>query len=119
MIKRIKFTTVPVTDLDRAVAFYSKTLGLRVFTDQSMGPDQRWVELQLPAGDTMLVLSTFPTAAPPPNVPALVLACDKLQPTYEQLRERGVVFTQEPKKASWGESAMFKDSEGNLILLGT
>ena len=37
MLKRIKFTSVPVLDQARALDFYTKKLGLKVFTDQAMG----------------------------------------------------------------------------------
>src|SRR5262249_13231991 len=55
MLKRIKFMTVPVQDQTRALDFYSKKLGLKIFTDQAMGED-RWIELQVPGAETLLVL---------------------------------------------------------------
>ena len=42
-----------------------------------------------------------------------------MQKTYDELKERGVEFTQEPRTEAWGSSAMFKDSEGNLILISS
>ncbi len=117
MLKRVSFATVPVRDQSRALEFYTKKLGLRVFTDQTMG-DSRWIELQIPGAETMVVL--HPAPAPTPNghpaVPALVLIADNVQATYDDLRAKGVEFTQPPKKEHWGEHAIFKDSEGNLVL---
>lgn len=55
MLKRIKFTTVPVQDQTSALDFYSKKLGLKIFTDQAMGED-RWIELQVSGAETLLVL---------------------------------------------------------------
>jgi len=115
MLKRIKFTTVPVKDQDRALAFYTEKVGLKVFTDQTMGK-MRWIELQIPGAETMVVLHYKPDVAPRTDEPALALVADDVQQTYEQLRARGVEFTQPPKKEHWGEHAIFKDSEGNLIL---
>jgi len=115
MLKRIKFTTVPVKDQDRALAFYTEKVGLKVFTDQTMGK-MRWIELQIAGAETMVVLHYKPDAAPRTDEPALALVADDVQQTYEQLRTRGVEFTQPPKKEHWGEHAIFKDSEGNLIL---
>ncbi|PTL84286.1 VOC family protein [Vitiosangium sp. GDMCC 1.1324] len=37
----------------------------------------------------------------------------------EELKKKGVEFTQPPTKAPWGSSTMFRDPDGNLILLGT
>jgi len=115
MLKRIKFTTVPVKNQDRALAFYTEKVGLKVFTDQAMGK-MRWIELQIPGAETMVVLHYKPDVAPRADEPALALVADDVQQTYEQLRARGVEFTQPPKKEHWGEHAIFKDSEGNLIL---
>jgi predicted enzyme related to lactoylglutathione lyase len=116
MLKRIKFTTVPVQDQSRALEFYTKKLGLKVFTDQTMG-DMRWIELQVPGAETLVVL--FKEANHTPGkVPAAVFVADNVQGTYEELKAKGVEFQQPPKKEHWGEHAILKDSEGNLVLIG-
>ncbi len=114
MLKRINFTTVPVKDQSRALAFYTEKLGLKVFTDQTMGPE-RWIELKIPGAETMLVLFHTPGHEPGP-VPAVAFIADNVQATYEEFRAKGVDFTQPPKKEHWGEHAICKDSEGNLVL---
>jgi predicted enzyme related to lactoylglutathione lyase len=117
MLKRIKFVVVPVQDQSRALDFYTKKIGLKVFTDQTMG-DSRWIELQVPGAETLLVL--FQQANHEPGkMPAVVFVADNVKSTYEELKSRGVEFTQPPKKEAWGEHAILKDSEGNLILFGT
>jgi len=117
MLKRIKFTTVPVEDQSRALEFYRDKLGLKVFTDQTAG-GQRWIELQVPGAETMLVL--FPSKGFQPSpIPAVVFVADNVQKTYEELKARGVEFTQPPKKAPWGEHAILRDTEGNLAVIGT
>jgi len=117
MLKRIKFAAVPVEDQERALDFYTKKLGLKIFTDQSMG-DSRWIELQVPGAETLLVLFKQADLQPGP-VPAVVFVADNVKSTYEELKARGVEFTQPPKKEPWGEHAIFRDSEGNLVLFGT
>jgi predicted enzyme related to lactoylglutathione lyase len=117
MMKRIKFTSVPVRDQGRALEFYTKKIGLKVFTDQPMG-ESRWIELQIPGADTLLVLSKQPDKDPE-KMPAVVFVADNVRATYEDLKAKGVEFTQPPKKEPWGEHAICKDSEGNLLLFGT
>ena len=117
MLKRIKFTTVPVQDQGRALDFYTKKLGLKVFTDQTAG-EMRWIELQVPGAETMLVLFKQPNHQQGES-PAVVFDCDNVQTTYEDLRSKGVEFVQPPKKEHWGEHAIFKDSEGNLVMFGS
>src|SRR5262249_39832857 len=50
MIRKLKFTSIPVQDQDRALAFYVNALGSTLVTDQPMGPGQRWIELRPPKG---------------------------------------------------------------------
>ena len=117
MLKRIKFTTIPVADQDRALEFYTRKLGLKVFTDQAMG-DSRWIELQVPCAETLIVLFKQPNHKPA-EMPAAVFVADNVQATYEEFKAKGVVFTQPPKKEPWGEHAILKDSEDNIIMVGT
>ena len=105
---------LPVKDQGRALEFWTSKVGFKVFTDQSMG-DMRWIELKLPGADTMLVLHKRPEHAPGAE-PLVSFVADDVQGTYDELRARGVEFTQPPKKERWGEFAVFKDSEGNLIV---
>jgi len=118
MLKRVKFTCVPVQDQARALDFYTKKLGLKVFTDQPMG-DARWIELKSNGAETMVVLFNQPDHKPTDKTPSLVFVADNVQSTYEELKAKGVEFVQPPKKAPWGEHAILKDSEGNLVLFGT
>ena len=114
MLKRINFVTVPVKDQSRALDFYTRKLGFRVFTDQTMGAT-RWIELQIPGAETRLVLHPMPNTVPE-GLPALALLADNVKATYDELSAKGVEFTQPPRKEHWGEHAMFRDSEGNLVL---
>ncbi|CAN5492938.1 methylglyoxalase [soil metagenome] len=115
MLKRIKFLALPVKDQSRALEFYTKKVGFKVFTDQTMGPT-RWIELQIPGAETMLVLHHKPDHQPGAKEPAVAFETDNVPATYDELRGKGVEFTQPPKQEHWGEHAIFKDSEGNLIL---
>ena len=60
----------------------------------------------------------FPGARSPQELWNAVAGSVRSIRTYseDELRSRGVEFTQPPKKEHWGEHAIFKDSEGNLVL---
>lgn len=118
MIQQIKFASIAVADQDRALDFYTRKLGLKVATDQHFGEGMRWIELKIGTAETKLVLFT-PPGKEPGGFQNIVFQTDNVQKTYEELKAKGVEFTQEPKTESWGTSAMFKDSEGNLFVLGT
>ena len=47
MITQLKFVGIPVSDQDRALAFYTEKLGFEISTDQPMGPGKRWIELRI------------------------------------------------------------------------
>jgi catechol 2,3-dioxygenase-like lactoylglutathione lyase family enzyme len=119
MIKRVKFVGLTVKDFDKALDFYTNKLGFEVLSNQPAGPG-RWIELRIPGADTQVVLSGFGSPPDPKSqMPAVVFAVDDLDATYEELKKKGVDFTQAPRKESWGSSAMFRDPDGNLVLLST
>jgi predicted enzyme related to lactoylglutathione lyase len=48
----------------------------------------------------------------------IVFTCDDIQRTYEELRAKGVEFTEAPTQEFWGWWAVFKDPDGNTYGLG-
>jgi len=120
MIRGLKFTSIPVRDQDRALAFYTEKLGFAVATDSPMGPGQRWIELRIPGAETRLVLFTPPGHEDRIGTfQAMSFWSADVERTYQELSARGVTFDQPPKKEPWGTSAIFRDSEGNQFVLGT
>ena len=120
MITQIKFVGVPVSDQDRALAFYTDKLGFEVATDQAMGPGQRWIELRIANAPTRLVLFT-----PPGHEDRIgsffngSFGCDDVDYTYRQMSERGVEFEGPPQKQPWATFAKFKDPDGNTFVLSS
>jgi len=120
MFKRIKFVGIPVSDQDRALAFWKEKLGFQVVTDQPMGPGMRWIELRIPGTQTAIALFTPPGHEDRIGTFAsLSFGCDDVERVYQELVAKGVEFAQPPKKESWGTSAIFKDPDGNSFVLGT
>jgi catechol 2,3-dioxygenase-like lactoylglutathione lyase family enzyme len=120
MIVSVKFVSVPTSDQDRALAFYTEKLGFRLLTDQPFGPNSRWIELGIGNSDTRFVLFTPPGSEG--KVGAMfdgALACDDVDATYRQLSERGVEFETPPAKQAWGTFAIMLDSEGNKFVLSS
>jgi predicted enzyme related to lactoylglutathione lyase len=120
MLRHVKFANLPVTDQDRALAFWAGKLGLRVAADEAYGEGVRWIELEVPGAETRIVFVRR-TVEAPSEQPDLILVCDDVDESFADLRAKGVVFTQEVTTAPWrpGERyALFRDSEGNLVMLG-
>ena len=121
MLKFIKFAELPVADQDRALRFYTGKLGFRVLQDTPYKDGWRWIELALPGAETAILL-TPRQGNDPTDRPCLVMAVDDVAITFEELQAKGVQFTQKPAQAPWkpGETfALFRDSEGNTILIGS
>ena len=113
-------------DQDEAKAFYTEKIGLECTSDTPMGPDLRWLTFSLP-DQADFNLCVMPTGAGPygPDVKrrqdellALggtmggVLATDDCRRDFEQLRSRGVEFTEEPEDRFYGIDCGFRDPSG-------
>ena len=120
MITAIKFVSVPVHDQDRALKFYTESLGFTIATDQPFGEKQRWIELKIPGADTRLVLFT-PDGHEDRigGFQPISFQTNDVQKTHDELVKRGVDFVAPPTKQPWGSYATFKDSEGNQFVLSS
>lgn len=119
MIRGVKFASIPVTDQDRALGFYTEKLGFRLITDQPFNDKQRWLELGIPGAQTGVVLFNFGSALLPGNFMNFTFWTDDVEETVRELRSRGVEIVGEPKKEEWGTFAVFKDLDGNTFLLSS
>lgn len=120
MISGITHISVPVTDQDRALAFYRDALGFQVREDNAQMPGFRWLVVAPQGAATGIVLyKTGPDGGDlvPGGWTGLVLATDDLQGDYKRMKSRGVRFTAEPRTEPWGQEAQFADPDGNLFEL--
>lgn len=120
MIKLIKFVSIPVRDQNRALDFYTDKLGFTIITDQPFDDKQRWIELRIPKAETRVVL--FTPEGDENRIGSFMnisYACDNIENTYEELKNRGVEFESPPQKQPWGTYSMFKDSEGNRFVVSS
>lgn len=110
--------SIPIVDQERALKFYTETLGFTKVLDVDFGGPQRWIELSSPDGGAKIVLFT------PEGHEDLVgrfsnimFHTSDLQARYEELKAKGVEFTVPPTKEHWGTYCIYKDSEGNTFLI--
>ena len=121
-ITHIQSTPICVSDQDAALDFYVGKLGFEVREDAPFGEntDLRWIEVAPPGADTVLVLAKGYGGCEDRlgKFTGVVFQCDNIQSTYEELRERGVHFTEEPAMQPWGMmQAQFEDPDGNRFVL--
>ena len=123
-----------VHDQDEALAFYTQKLGFEVRADVTLAEmgDFRWLAVGPPAQqDISIVLMAIPgqpvmdeaTAAQVRDLMGkgfagtVFLTTDDVQASYEELRGRGVEFTEEPEERPYGIDSGFRDPSGNSIRL--
>jgi predicted enzyme related to lactoylglutathione lyase len=123
-----------VHDQDEALAFYTQRVGMEVRSDVTL-PEMgnfRWLAVG-PAGqeDVSIVLMAIPGApvmddATQQQVRDLMakgfagtvfLTTDDCRAAYEDLKGRGVEFTQDPEERPYGVDAAFRDPSGNHLRL--
>ncbi|OIH99786.1 MULTISPECIES: VOC family protein [unclassified Curtobacterium] len=103
---------VPVSDMERAVAFYRDTLGLTV-KDQS----DDWSEID--ANGLMIGLNSRESATSSSGGGAVVTfqPDGSIEDEVASLKERGADIQGEISEHPWGKIIPFKDSEGNDLQL--
>jgi catechol 2,3-dioxygenase-like lactoylglutathione lyase family enzyme len=123
-----------VHDQEEALAFYTEKLGFEVRADVTLPEmgDFRWLTVSPPGQeDVAIVLMAIP--GPPvmdeetaQQIEELMakgfagtafLTTDDCRSEYEQLRERGVEFTETPEERPYGIDCGFRDPSGNSIRL--
>jgi predicted enzyme related to lactoylglutathione lyase len=116
MLGKLTTVWVPVTDMDRAVAFYTESLGLTVRDRQ--GDD--WTEIE-GSGVTIGLNgreSASGSGESGPGGAVITFSPDgSLDDEVARLRDAGVTFAGEISEHAWGRLATFRDSEGNDLQL--
>ena len=133
MLKQLTHVQVWVNDQDEALAFYTDKLGMELREDVTV-PEMgnfRWLSVGIPGQDVAITLMEIP--GPPVFEEAtrdaikallatgasggLFFVTDDAQKSYEELKGRGVEFTQEPTEQPYGIDAGFRDPSGNHFRL--
>ena len=89
-ITDIRTVAVPVTDQDRALAFYRDGLGLETRIDMSYGDDQRWLEVVPTGATTSIALVRAGETAPAGIDTGIRLTTEDAVADHETLRAKGI-----------------------------
>src|SRR3954468_12933983 len=135
MIKQVSHVNVWVHDQDEALAWYTEKLGFELRDDITL-PELdgfRWLTVG-PVGQPDFALPLMTVPGPPvfdgtttDQIRALMargaagglfFATDDCRGDYEELRSRGVEFTEEPSERPYGIDAGLRDPSGNSIRIG-
>ena len=134
MIQKLSHVTIWVLDQDQAYDFYVNKLGFKVNTDAKMDNGFRWLTVNPPAQPD-LEISLMPTNPGPMMDQATsdalralvakgvlgagVFSTADCHKTYDELRAKGVEFSQPPTERFYGVEALMKDNSGNWFSLSS
>ena len=113
----VRVVSVPVSDQDRARAFYAGKLGFRLELEDDSVPGVHWIQVRPPGASTSLTLVDWFESMPPGSLRGLVLVCDDLEGTYKRLVDDGVEVERELADQPWGREAVIRDPDGNQLVL--
>lgn len=109
---KLELVAVPVSDVDRAKAFYTEQVGFNADHDHQVNDDLRFVQLTPPGSACSIAIGTGIIDAPPGSAKGLQLVVADIQAAHAQLRERGVEAS-EVQAFPWGSFVFFGDPDGN------
>jgi len=109
---RLELVPVPVTDVDRAKAFYVDQVGFHADHDHRVTEELRFVQLTPPGSACSIVIGAGITKMAPGSQKGLQVVVDDVEAVKKALTERGVE-TSEVDVQPWGSFIYFSDPDGN------
>lgn len=112
MQMKLEVVAVPVTDVDRAKAFYTEKIGFNADHDQQVNPDLRFVQLTPPGSACSIVMGVGITTMQPGSVEGLMMVVSDVKAVRDVLVGRGTDVS-EIDVQPWGSFVYFRDPDGN------
>jgi catechol 2,3-dioxygenase-like lactoylglutathione lyase family enzyme len=109
---RLELIQVPVSDVDRAKAFYVEKVGFTADHDHQVSDDLRFVQLTPPGSACSIALTSGAHQMAPGSVEGLQLVIDDAEATRKELADRGVEVS-DVQEFPWGSFVFFEDPDGN------
>lgn len=123
---RINLSSVPVDDQEKALRFYTETLGFQKKHDIPLGT-HRWITVVSPEDpdgtelalepDEHPAVKPFKSALVEDGIPFTAFAVQDITAEHKRLEGLGVRFTQQPTDLGSVKAAVFDDTCGNLIMI--
>jgi catechol 2,3-dioxygenase-like lactoylglutathione lyase family enzyme len=117
-ISQVRTVAIPVTDQDRALEFYGRTLGFRTVLDGTFGAGQRWIEVAPPGAATTVALVPATDTTPAGVDTGIRFSTSDATSDHTVLQARGVDV--DPEVLRWpGVPPMFRlrDPDGNTVVV--
>jgi predicted enzyme related to lactoylglutathione lyase len=109
---KLELVPVPVSDVDRAKAFYTERVGFNADHDHQVDEQIRFVQLTPSGSACSISIGTGLVDSAPGSVKGLQLVVADIEEAHEDLRRRGVEVS-EVQDFPWGRFVFFSDPDGN------
>jgi len=109
---KLEPVAVPVSDVDRAKAFYTERAGFDADHDHTVSDEIRFVQLTPPGSACSIALGKGVIDAPPGSVQRLQLVVADIHAAHDELAGRGVEVS-DVQEFPWGSFVFFSDPDGN------
>jgi predicted enzyme related to lactoylglutathione lyase len=109
---RIELIAIPVTDVDRAKAFYVEQVGFNADHDHTVSDELRFVQLTPPGSACSIAIGEGVTAAEPGLVQGVQMVVTDIEAAHAELKGRGVEVS-DVQDFPWGRFVFFADPDGN------
>ncbi|MFD1506187.1 glyoxalase [Georgenia yuyongxinii] len=109
---RLELVQVPVSDVDRAIAFYTEKAGFVLDHDHDVGGGIRFVQLTPPGSPASISFGSGLTAMTPGSLEGLQMVVTDIEAARAELAGRGLAVS-EIQDLPWGSFVFFSDPDGN------
>ena len=109
---RLELVQVPVSDVDRAKAFYTDKAGFNADHDHQVSDEMRFVQLTPPGSPASIAIGTGITDMAPGSVQGLQMVVADIDAARAELVARGVDVS-DVQHFPWGSFVFFSDPDGN------
>jgi predicted enzyme related to lactoylglutathione lyase len=108
---KLELLAIPVTDVDRAKAFYVEQAGFVLDHDHTVSDEIRFIQLTPPGSACSITFGVGISDAPPGSARAQLVVSD-IDAAHAELAARGVEVG-EVQQLPWGDFVFFEDTDGN------
>jgi predicted enzyme related to lactoylglutathione lyase len=112
MDMKLELVAVPVSDVDRAKAFYTDQAGFNADHDYTVSDEIRFVQLTPPGSACSIAIGKGLTDAAPGSVVGLQLVVSDIEAARKEFADRGTDVS-EVQDFPWGRFVFFADPDGN------
>jgi catechol 2,3-dioxygenase-like lactoylglutathione lyase family enzyme len=109
---KLELVSVPVSDVDRAKAFYTEKAGFNADHDHVVSDEIRFVQLTPPGSACSISIGKGLVDTEPGSAQGLQLVVSDIQAAHDELAGRGVEVS-DVQSFPWGDFVFFKDPDGN------